>query len=46
MAKWIMKYYKAGLYTDDNRRTFAKVKWITPEQFKEATGIEYEPQAE
>ncbi|END1833761.1 XkdX family protein, partial [Shigella flexneri] len=24
---------------------FVKVRWITPEQFKETTGNDYEPQA-
>ncbi|RIL72719.1 XkdX family protein [Staphylococcus devriesei] len=47
MAKWVIKYYKAGLYTNENMKTFVRCNWITSVQYKELTGTEYteEPQA-
>ncbi len=41
-----LKYlYDAGVYTNEKFKLFVKVKWITPEQYKECTGIDYQPQA-
>lgn len=45
MDKVVINLYKKGLYTDETLRKFVKVRWITPEQFKETTGNDYEPQA-
>lgn len=37
MDKVVINLYKKGLYTDEPFRKFVKVRWITPEQFKETT---------
>ncbi|REI04077.1 XkdX family protein [Staphylococcus felis] len=38
-----LKYlYDEGLYTNDQFKLFVRVKWITAEQFKEITGVEYD----
>lgn len=44
MDKVVIDLYKKGLYTDETFKKFVRVIWITPEQFKETTGKDYEPQ--
>lgn len=41
MDEWIIKYYSMGLYTVDDLKVFVQVQWITAEQYKETTGIDY-----
>lgn len=46
MGKWVIKFYKEGLYDNDKMKIFVKCDWITADQYKELTGIDYEqPQA-
>ena len=40
----LIDLYKKKLYTDETFKKFVRVGWITPEQFKETTGKDYEPQ--
>lgn len=44
MDKVVIDLYKKKLYTDETFKKFVRVGWITPEQFKETTGKDYEPQ--
>ncbi|MCT3055827.1 XkdX family protein [Leuconostoc citreum] len=41
MAKFILDYYKMGLYADDNMKVFVRAGYITTDQFKTATGKDY-----
>ncbi|MEH6940764.1 XkdX family protein [Bacillus sp. JJ722] len=44
MIDWfpsIKEYYELGFYNNENMKLFVKVKYITAEQYKEITGIEY-----
>lgn len=45
MGKWVIKYFEMGLYTNEQMKVFVKCNWITAEQYKELTGIDYEPLA-
>lgn len=47
MDKWVIKYFNKGLYSNEQMKVFVECKWLTPEQYKELTKIEYteEPQA-
>jgi hypothetical protein len=44
MDKVVIDLYKKKLYIDETFKKFVRVGWITPEQFKETTGKDYEPQ--
>ncbi|AGC90878.1 MULTISPECIES: XkdX family protein [Bacillati] len=37
--------YEVKLFTKEKLAQSTKYNWITPEQYKEITGDEYEPQA-
>ena len=41
MGKWVIKWYKEGRYTNDNFKLFVRCGWVTSEQYKEVTGVEY-----
>lgn len=41
MADYIKEYYGLGLFTNEDMKLFVQVQWITPEQYKETTGIDY-----
>jgi uncharacterized XkdX family phage protein len=41
MYNSIKKYYDMGKYTDEQMKVFVGAEWITPEQYKEITGVEY-----
>lgn len=41
MADMVIDFYKQGLYTVENMKLFVQVQWLTAEQYKEATGIDY-----
>lgn len=38
----VLNYYKMGLYNIEDMEGFVKAGYITPEQFKEATGQDYQ----
>lgn len=42
MRAAILRYYKQGKYTVDNMKLFVATKFITVEDFEQATGIPYE----
>lgn len=41
----IQGYYKEGFYTNNDVKVFVRASWITADQYKQITGIDYEPAA-
>ncbi len=41
MYNSIKRYYDMGKYTNEQMKVFVQAKWITDEQYREITGIEY-----
>lgn len=41
MADIVIQFYKQGLYTADDMKLFVQVQWITADQYKETTGVDY-----
>lgn len=41
MADMVKSYFKLGLYTADNLKTFVQAAFITTDDFKELTGTDY-----
>lgn len=41
MADYIKEYYGLRLFTNEDMKLFVEVKWITAEQYKETTGVDY-----
>ena len=41
MYKFIKEYFDLKLYTTEDVKIFVKVNWITNEEFKTITGVEY-----
>lgn len=41
MFNSIKKYYDQGRYTNEQVKVFLQANWITAEQYKEITGIDY-----
>lgn len=41
MYNSIKKYYDMGKYTNEQMKVFVGAGWITAEQYKEITGIDY-----
>lgn len=38
-----LKYmYSLGVYTNEKFKVFVRAEWITPEQYKEITVVEYQ----
>lgn len=37
----VKKYYKNGLWTEDQVRNAVAKSWITKKEFKEITGVDY-----
>lgn len=37
----IVYYYELGYYNNENMKIFVEAEWITPEQYKGITGVEY-----
>lgn len=38
---YVKEYYNYKLYTTDDVKCFVKVNWITQDEFKTITGIDY-----
>lgn len=38
---WVLDYYKQGYYNANDLKLFVQVNWITPDQYKQATGEDY-----
>ncbi|MDQ0269923.1 XkdX family protein [Cytobacillus purgationiresistens] len=43
--KPIKGYYDEGFYTKDDVRIFVIASWITKEQYKQITAVDYDPAA-
>lgn len=41
MADMVIDFFKRGFYTADDMKLFVEVQWITTEQYKETTGVDY-----
>jgi len=41
MAEMVIQFFKQGFYNADDMKLFVQVQWITKEQYKETTGIDY-----
>lgn len=37
----VIDFYKQGLYTVEDMKLFVQVQWLTADQYKETTGIDY-----
>lgn len=42
MYNSIKRYYDSNRYNNEDVKIFVAAKWITPEQYKEITGIPYQ----
>lgn len=38
-----IRYYKMGLYNEEQFALFVKRGFVTPEEYLELTGVEYDP---
>lgn len=38
---WVLDYYKQGYYNANDLQLFVQVKWITADQYKQATGTDF-----
>jgi uncharacterized XkdX family phage protein len=41
MYSYIKEYYNLKLYTSDDIKIFVKVKWITVDEYKTITNVDY-----
>lgn len=41
MAKMIIQFFNMGFYNAEDMKLFVQVQWITSEQYKEITGVDY-----
>lgn len=41
MRDLVIRYYKRGLYKDEDIKIFVRVDWISKDDFKELTGTDY-----
>ncbi|MED3792314.1 XkdX family protein [Niallia alba] len=39
--QWISDYYAKGFYTNERMKVFVVSAWITSEEYKEITGVDY-----
>ena len=39
-----IRYYKMGFYTNEQFALFVKRGFVTPEEYKEMTGVDYDPE--
>lgn len=42
MRNTVLNYYKKGYYTNEQMKVFVKAKFISAEDYEQATGIPYE----
>lgn len=42
MDQYIIEYYQMGLYTIQDMEGFVQVGWLSKEEFKQATGQDYD----
>lgn len=43
MADLVIQFYKQGFYDSNDMKLFVQIGWITPDKYKEVTGIDYVP---
>ena len=41
MADVVIQFFNQGFYSAEDMKLFMQVQWITAEQYKETTGIDY-----
>lgn len=41
MAEMVIQFFNMGFYNAEGMKLFVEVQWITADQYKETTGIEY-----
>lgn len=41
MAEMVIQFFNTGLYNAEDMKLFVQVQWITAEQYKETTGMDY-----
>ncbi|HJG84406.1 MAG TPA: XkdX family protein [Weissella thailandensis] len=41
MDEMVIQFFNMGFYNVDDMKLFVQVQWITKEQYKETTGIDY-----
>ena len=41
MDEMVIQFFNMGFYNIDDMKLFVQVQWITKEQYKETTGIDY-----
>ncbi|MCK8605126.1 XkdX family protein [Leuconostoc citreum] len=41
MDEMVIQFFNMGLYNVEDMKLFVQVQWITAEQYKETTGIDY-----
>ncbi|WP_083479218.1 XkdX family protein [Lacticaseibacillus brantae] len=41
MFKWVIDFYKMGLYNEDNLKAYVRGGLISANDFKSATGVDY-----
>lgn len=41
MADLVIQFYNQGFYDAEKMKLFVKVGWLTSEQYKETTGVDY-----
>ena len=42
MRELVIKFYKLGIYTDENLPVFVRVQWISKADYKDLTGNDYD----
>lgn len=41
MAEMVIQFFGMGFYNADDMKLFVQVQWITADQYKETTGVDY-----
>ena len=41
MAEMVIQFFGMRFYNVEDMKLFVQVQWITPEQYKDTTGVEY-----
>lgn len=41
MADAVIQFFNMGFYTAEDMKLFVQVQWITADQYKETTGVDY-----
>lgn len=41
MADMVIQFFKQGFYNSEDMKLFVQVQWITADQYKSTTGVDY-----